>query len=185
VADPAATVRAFAAASRAGDVEAVYAMLDDETRASLTLDELRASYDESPTEARAQAEALSRPDATPATRAEVTLPSGEEVPLVLEDGGFRVAGGFLDAASPVTPEAAVAALRNALLRRSLPALLRVLARGTRAELEAEIARLLEATEDPLDLDVEASDDRATVRLGDGRVIELAREAGEWHVVDIH
>jgi hypothetical protein len=185
VADPAATVRAFAEASRAGDVEAVYALLDEATRARLGLDELRASFEESPDEARAAAERLAEPSAQPTTRAAVELASGEALALVLEDGGFRLAGGFLDAVSPATPEDAVAALRHALLRRSLPALLRILSRDTRADLEAEMDRLLDATGDELDLEVETAGDRATIRLGDGRVLELAREAGEWRVVDVH
>jgi hypothetical protein len=114
----------------------------------------------------------------------VALPSGEEVPLVLEDDGFHVAGGFLDAVSPITPEDAIEALRHALLRESLPALLRILSRDTRAQLESEIASLLEATEDELDLEVDESGDRATIRLGHGRTLELVREAGEWRIRDV-
>jgi hypothetical protein len=185
VTDPAATVRAFAEASRSGDVSAVYALLDDATRERLTLAELQASFASNPAEARAQSERLAHVEAVPATRAKVELPSGEELPLVLEEGGFHLAGGFLDAASPATPEDAVTALRHALLRRSLPALLRILSRNTRAELEAELQRLLDETEDELDLDVQTSEDRATVQLGGGRVLELDRVAGEWRIVDVH
>lgn len=182
---PTAAVRAYVDAVRAGDVEAVYAMLDEATRAEVDLDALRASYAENEAEAAAQAEALEASAGDPRARAELTLASGEVVTLVLEEGGFRVAGGFLDAVAPATPEDAVEALRHALLRRSLPALLRILSRETRAGIDAEIERLLEETADPLDLEIHESESRATIRLGSGRVLELVREAGEWRIVDLH
>lgn len=182
--DPSDVVRAYIEASERGDVEAVHALLDEATRDELTIEELRAEHAASRAEIAAQAEALRAPEAQPATRAEVELPSGEVVVLSVEDAEFRLAGGVLEATATATPEAAVAGLRHALLRRSLPALLRVLSRGTRAELEAEIARLLGETEDELDLEVAESGDRATVRLRGGGVLELVREAGEWRIEDI-
>ncbi|MBC7171937.1 MAG: hypothetical protein H5U40_05910, partial [Polyangiaceae bacterium] len=114
----------------------------------------------------------------------VRLSSGEEVALSREGGEFRIASGVLEATAPTTPEDAIVALRHALLRQSLPALLRILSRSTRAELEAEIDRILDETADELDLDIEESGDRATVRLGGGGLLVLVREAGEWRFEDI-
>ncbi len=183
-ADPSDVVRAFVAASERGDVDAVHALLDDASRATVTVEALRGAHDANPEERAAQAAALRGAEARPTTRAEVALASGEEVTLVVEEGAFRVAGGVLESTAPGTPEQAIVGLRHALKRRSLPLFLRVLSRGTRAELEADIARLLEETEDELDLEVAESGDRATVRLGGGGAIELVREAGEWRIEDI-
>lgn len=182
--DPSGVVRAYLEASERGDVEAVHALLDQATRDELTIEELRADYAANRDELASHAAALRAPEARPVTTAEVELPSGEVVTLTLEEGAFRIAGGVLEASAATTPEAAVAGLRNALMRKSLPALLRVLSRSTRAELEADIERLLAETEDTLDLEIAESGDRATVRLGGGGVVELVREAGEWRVEDI-
>ena len=96
----------------------------------------------------------------------------------------RIDGGILDAPALRTPEDAVRSLRRALARRSLPSLERVLARQPRADLEAEIERILDETADDLDHEVEIRGNRARVRLTGGREILLAREAGEWRIVEI-
>jgi hypothetical protein len=117
-------------------------------------------------------------------RARMVLASGEEVVLVMEDGEWRLEGGVLGAPALRTPQDAVAALRQALLRRSLRGLERVLARQARAEIETEIARLVEGTGDPLDLRIEIQGNVALVRIAGGGEIVLVREAGEWHVSEI-
>jgi hypothetical protein len=77
--------------------------------------------------------------------------------------------------------ATVRALRRSLMRKSLPGVLRVLSRQPRADIEAELARILEETEDELDLEVEVRGNRARVRTTGGREITLVREAGEWRI----
>ncbi|MCA9858043.1 MAG: hypothetical protein KC458_12300, partial [Dehalococcoidia bacterium] len=132
-------------------------------------------------------EALAR-SAAPETidaQARVQLASGETILLVLEEGGWRIDGGVLDAAGLVTPLDAVAAFRRALMRRDLPGVERVLSRQTRAEWEEEVRRVIEGTEDTDDLEVEVQGNRARVRTTGGGSIELVRESGEWRVVDIH
>ncbi|HBQ13674.1 MAG TPA: hypothetical protein DEF51_21900 [Myxococcales bacterium] len=104
--------------------------------------------------------------------------------LVLEDGRWRIDGGVLDAAGLGTPLDAVAAFRRALMRRDLEGVERVLSRQTRAEWEEELRRVLEATADTDDLEVEIQGNRARVRTTGGGSIELVRESGEWRVVDV-
>lgn len=119
-----------------------------------------------------------------AARARAQLASGEQVRLILEDGEWRLEGGVLGAPTLRTPADAIEALRQALLRRSLAELERVLARQVRAEIASEIARIVEATADPLDLQIEVQGNVARVRTSDGGEIVLVREAGEWHVSEI-
>jgi predicted nucleotidyltransferase len=107
------------------------------------------------------------------------------VVLVLEDGAWRIDGGVLDAAGLGSPLDAVAAFRRALMRRDLDGIERVLSRQTRAEWEEEVRRLVDATADPDDLEIEVQGNRAHVRTTGGGSIELIRESGEWRVVDVH
>jgi hypothetical protein len=186
-APPRDTARAYAEAARRGDAEAVYALLDAETRAGLTLDELRAHMAEGPEELREQADAVDAALEDPRlveTRARVPLRTGQHALLVVEGERWHLVGTLLDAVSLATPEDAVMAFRSALSRRSLPSIERVLARAPRAEIEAQIERFLEDTEDEPALDVDIQDNEATVRTPSGRVIRMIREAGEWHVVSV-
>jgi hypothetical protein len=133
----------------------------------------------------AQGRALASSAERVEARARVPLRSGETVVLVLEDGAWRIDGGVLDAAGLGSPLDAVAAFRRALMRRDLDGIERVLARQTRAEWEEEVRRLVDATADPDDLEIEVQGNRAQVRTTGGGSIELVRESGEWRVVDVH
>jgi hypothetical protein len=104
--------------------------------------------------------------------------------LVLEERGWTIDSGVLDAPVLRTPRDAVLALRQALQERNLRAIERVLARDTRAELEAEIDRFLGETADELDLEYEVRGNKAVVRTSSGREVQLVREAGEWRVRDV-
>ncbi|MBK8412995.1 MAG: hypothetical protein IPL19_34095 [Sandaracinaceae bacterium] len=181
------TARAYADAVRRGDAEAVYALLDAETRASLTLDDLRAQMAEAPEELREQATAVEAALGDPQlveTRASVPLRTGQHAVLVIEGERWRLVGTLLDAVSLATPEDAVMAFRSALERRSLSSIGRILARAPRAEIDAQIERFLLDTEDQPALDVDIQGNEATVRTASGRVIRMVREAGEWHVLSV-
>jgi hypothetical protein len=182
---PNLALTAWSRAVAANDADAAWALLDERARAGLDEARFRALWAENRAEVTTQAQAIGARAAEPvAARARLVLRDGEVVALVLEDGAWRLDGGVLDAPGLQTPQDAVASLRRALERRSLPGVLRVLSRATRGEAEAEVSRLLDATEDPADLDVQVQGDRAEVRLTGGALIRLVREAGEWHVVDV-
>ncbi len=181
------TARAYADAVARGDAEAVYALLDAETRAGLTLDQLRAQMADAPEELREQATAVTAALPDPQlvdTRASVPLRSGQSVVLVVEGERWRLVGTLLDSVSLATPEDAVMAFRSALERRSLSSISRILARAPRAEIDAQIERFLLDTEDEPALDVDIQGNEATVRTASGRVIRMVREAGEWHVLSV-
>lgn len=184
---PSRAVQRYAGALARGDARAAWALLDEEARRGRTEEQHAALMQSNADELREQGEALGRA-ADPETidaHARVELASGESVVLVLEEDGWRVDGGVLDAAGLATPLDAVAAFRRALMRRDLPGVERVMSRQTRAEWEAQIRRLVESTEDADDLEVEIQGNRARVRTTGGGSIELVRESGEWRVVDVH
>jgi hypothetical protein len=184
--DPAGVAAARAEAMARDDVDALWELLAPATRDGLDRSRLAATLADAREELRAQAEALAARAAggEVVARARQTLASGEVVGLVRDPEGWRVEGGVLDAAGARAPEDAVAALRRALLRRSLPAVLRLLARSTRAEVEAELERLIDATARPEALDVRIEGDDALVTLPGGGLVRLRREAGEWRVLDV-
>lgn len=184
VADPAVTTRAVGKALSEGNADAAYAWLHPELREKTSSAAFRERVKLAGDEARELGSELAEAHEPPVARAEVTLDSGERVSLVLSEGQWRIAGGVLDSVQLDTPLAAVAELRHALLRRSLPALLRLLARERRTELEALVEATLEQSADVHDLVVEVSGERAVVRLSGGGEIHLRREAGKWRLWDV-
>lgn len=181
---PRSALAQLGTALRDGDAERTWAMLDADARRGRDAQGHASLFAANRDELRDVGQSVLRTADRAGVRATVRLASGEQVRLVLEDGAWRIEGGVLDAVALTTPLDAVGAFRRALLRRDLPGLERVLARQTHAEWQDEIRRLLEATADPDDLEVELEGNRARVRTTGGGAIELVRESGEWHVVDV-
>ncbi|MFI5308511.1 MAG: hypothetical protein ACHQ53_14225 [Polyangiales bacterium] len=183
VPDPRPIVQRFGGALRQGQPEVAYALLDPELRAQVGYPRFLQLWRENERE-RAELGAALQQAGPSMARAEVELDDGEQVQLTVEDGGYKIAGGVLDAQALSTPLDAVAALHRALLRQSLPALLRVLSRERRAAWSAAFGKTVEQTRDGLDLRVEVHDDDAVVHLTGGGELHLKREAGGWHVWDV-
>ena len=181
---PGPTVEAYARAVRARDAEAVHALMDADSRETVDTQEVARLLAENQIELSERAEIAQQQLEGIESRATVRLPSGELAVLTLEDGEWKLLGGVLDAPALQTPEDAIRAMRHALQRQSMSGVLRVLARSPRSQLEAEVERFLEDTEDELDYDVEIEANEALIRASNGRMIRLVREAGEWRIVDI-
>ncbi len=184
VPDPALSARRFAAALREDKPDAAYALLDPELRATLDRARFGRLWRENRAELVELGTQLERAGTTTPARAELELEDGERVVLLLEQGHWHVAGGVLDAQALDTPLDAVAELRRALLRQSMPSLLRVLARERRAAWVAAFEKTVQQSADPLDLRVEVHGNDAVVHLSGGGQVLLRKEAGRWHVWDV-
>lgn len=186
VAPPGVTIAAYARAIQAGDADGAYRLLGARARAHLPRDRFTALLLENRADVLDATRALvAREHARPTpAEARLVLASGEAVILVLEHGAWRVDAGVLDAPTLATPADAVLALRRALARRSLDAVLRVLSREQRAEVFAAITALVDGASDPADLHTEIDGDTAHVTLTGGLVVTLVRESAEWRVVDV-
>jgi predicted LPLAT superfamily acyltransferase len=164
--------------------EQAYELLDPRVRASVDHERFMRIWRENRPELAELGQRLRETDAKTVAQAQVQLDDGEQIGLVLERGQWRIAGGVLDAQALGTPLDAVAELRRALERQSLPALLRVLSRERRAAWVSAFEKTMEQTSDALDLRVEINQDDAIVHLTGGGEILLKREAGRWQVWDV-
>lgn len=184
VPDPAARVHALAAAIEADDPAAALDLLDPSTRSAEADARFRALWQDNRAELHELAQQLRGRRVRVRAGARVALASGEEVSVTLEQGRWRIAGGVLDAQARATPLDAVSALRRALLRQDLGALLRVLSRERRAAFAASFDRGVQQTADPLDLEVEQQGDVAIVRTSGGGEIRLRRQGERWYVEEV-
>jgi hypothetical protein len=184
VADPVRTKTTLSRVLRAGDGDALYALLHPELRQTLPPEAFRERF----ALCRAETAEVGRELDTASdvhARATVHLASGEPITLVLEHGAWRIASGVFDSTSLATPQEAVVELRNAWARRNLPGLLRLLARERRAELVATLEAMLEGSADLANLQVVIEGEEARVRLSGGAgEIVLRKEAGKWRLWDL-
>jgi hypothetical protein len=182
---PSTAIQAYLRAVRSNDADAAYALLSSTQQASISKEEFTRAFRENRGELDDQARALSRLGARDMTAVgEVTYGDGESAALVLEPGGWRLSGGVAEAYSLRSPQQALRSLRRALERRSYDALMRILARRSRSQVDDEVRRLVDALHDAENLEVVVDGDRARVEYEPGHVIELQREDGEWRILDL-
>lgn len=184
VPDPKDAVRAYADAAARGDADALYDMMSDEARRSVSRDEVKRMVAGSKGELAAHAKAFTDPNATLKARADLRFADGELASLSLDDdGAFRVTSADGVPMGARTPQQALEQLRRVLARRSYAGLMRVLTPQTRSAIEADLRALVEGLESPAGLEVQVSGDRATVTVPGGHFVRLRREAGVWLVED--
>jgi hypothetical protein len=183
VPDPKDAVFAYAQAAQRGDADAIYGMLSEKGRRSLSKQEVTVFVIDEKSELADQAKALQSPASVIKARARVRFADGEDATLELEQGGFRISSADALPVGARTPAQALAALRRVLARRSYAGLMRVLSPSTRSAIENDLRSLVSGLENPEGLEIDLSGDRATVQVPGGHEVKLRREAGVWHVED--
>jgi hypothetical protein len=176
--------RAYAEALRRGDHDAVFRMMTRESQQALGKQGTQRLLADAKVELKKQASALLEQGTRVEAKAVYRLEDGESAELVLADDGFRVAAAGAFPAAARTPAQALTVLRQALARRSYPALVRVLSSETQSALETEVRGLVEGLEHAETLEIKVEGDTATVDVKSGHRIHLKREAGAWRVDDV-
>lgn len=183
--EPDDVLDAYVAALEKGDVDAIYALMSEESRRAISKEELARVVKEQRAELAEHAKALKSEQRAVDAQAEIRYDDGEIVGLDLEEGGFRVTAADGLPASAKTPEQALSQLRKVLARRSYAGLLRVLSPRTRAAMEDDLRSLVEGLNEPDALRIEVVGDAATVTVPGGHQVKLRREDGVWHVDDFN
>jgi hypothetical protein len=184
VPDPRDAAADYADAAKRGDADAIYDLLSEKGRRSLTRAEVRRIVNDERGELTDAAKALSAPGVVVKARARVRYADGEDTSLELDDQGvFRISGADALPAGARTPEQALEELRRVLARRSYAGLMRVLSPATRSAIEGDLRSLVTGLEHPEGLEVTVVGDAATVQIPGGHEVKLKREAGVWHVED--
>ncbi|EYF08552.1 hypothetical protein [Chondromyces apiculatus] len=183
--DPKEAVEAYAAAAAKGDADAIYAMLSEKGRRSLSSAEVQRRVQEERAELQDQARSLGAAAVVVKTRARVRYADGEIATLEYDPAtrAFRISAADALPAGARTPEQALEQLRRVLARRSYAGLLRVLTPATRSAIEGELRSLVEGLTQPEGLSVEVSGDSASVQVPGGHEVKLRREGGVWRVQD--
>ncbi len=170
---------------RAGDGEAVRALLSQRARQRFDADQVGKLLKRDAAELEALSSAVAQSDARVEVTAELRGPEGWSVRLVDSGAGFQLAASDSMPGAALRPTDALRELRAVLRRRSYHGLLRVLTRDTASALDADMAALVEALSQIDSLRVEVEGRRAVVDLADGHRVVLEREDGVWKIRDFN
>ncbi len=185
---PRETLSALQRAADRGDSAALYAMLPEQARREESLTAFQARLRGEQVELRELATALRTQEAHHvAPQLQLALRSGASVAVDEDEDGWRVAEPGLGATLAPTPAAAARALRQALLRQSLPALLAILSSSSRGSIRAEMQSIVDALSDPSALESTVTSNtgsRVEFRLTDGRTLRIVREGTNWRIDDV-
>jgi hypothetical protein len=194
--EPAATVAAFGAALARGDLRGAYQLTSVPFQRRMPYEAFAAGFAAGGAEPAALGQRLVAEAGALAPQVEVTLQLGEQIPLVLEEGRWRVDGPVYEAWGQATPRAAVRTFIRALDAHRYDVVLRLVPDRYRARLSADrlrtfwegdqknahealLTRIRAAPQAPL---TEAGDE-ARLLLAPDRVVRLVREAGLWKIED--
>jgi len=184
VPDPRAAAEEWAAAAEKGDAEALHGMLSKRSRATLSKADVAKTVESTRAELKDQAAEI-REKAQKNQIVAVALlrwDDGSEASLILENGKFHVKNAILMPGGGATPTEAVAGFREALRRRSYPALLRFLSPSLRATVEAQLKGLEGSIGDPEKLPYPTdAGDEIEIKLENGHKLKLKRVDKTWYI----
>lgn len=177
-------VTRFAEAARDGDSDAIYELVSEDAKKAYGRAGVRRLVSESRRELAERGNALLKGPRQVEASARIRYEHGAVAEVAMEQGTLKVASAGLLPARPRTAPEALGQLREALARRSYPALMRVLSRDTATALDQDISGLIDALEHPDMLDIKEQDTDAEVSLPGGHWVKLKREDGVWRIHDL-
>lgn len=192
--DPQSVLRAYARALEEGRADEAYRLLSDEARRGISLEAFRRMVQDDPEGVREIGRALERPTAPAVVTATVTSPSGQELHLVLEGGGWRVDGSSIDLYAQDTPRHAIQGFIRAVEHKRYDVVLRYVPDAHREGLDGdklkaaweghekdEIEQVVTALKQALPAaSIEETGERAAMPYGAG-TMQLVREHGLWKI----
>jgi hypothetical protein len=136
---PSDTLRDYAGALQERRVDDAYRLLSDDAKRTMSIEAFRRMVAENPDDVLEVARALARPASDPIVSATVTLPNGDELDLVFEDGRWRVNAAAIDLYGQGTPRQALAGFLRAFERKRYDVVLRYVPDADREGVVATVA----------------------------------------------
>lgn len=195
---PDAVVDHYADALQAKDWASAYAVLSEENRAELSLEEFKHLMIQNEREVRQVLDQLRARSTPPYVTATVQTPAGDNLTLIYENGNWTIDESAIDLYSQKAPRVALGSFVRAydhdrydvLLRfvpeRDLPGLsVDTLRQAWQGEMKAEIEQVVEALRvSYLSAPLEILGEHATMSYGSGAAVELVLEAGSWKIENL-
>ena len=196
--DPAGVLRAYAHALEQGRADEAYRLLSDEARRGTSAEAFRRMVTDNPGEVQEIAKALLRPTAAPQITATITTSTGHELPLVLENGKWKVEGSAIDLYAQDTPRHAILGFVRAVERKRYDVAMKYVPDAHKEGLDAQKLKVAWEGHDKEEMEQviagikqalpttspEEIGDHASMAYGTG-TIQLVRERGLWKIEDFN
>ncbi len=192
--DPGGTVAAFGDALARGDAAAAYALTSAGYRRRTPFETFTAAMAPAEGETQALGRRMAAAARRSSPRVELEMGPGERVPLVLEDGRWRIDEPDVEAWGQATPQAALRTFVRAVEARRYDVLLRLVPDRYRAGLSIEVLRafwegphaeerraLMARLRTALGSPIVESADEARFPVPPDHQVRLIREAGRWKI----
>ena len=193
---PRDTAAAYAEAVRRGDYDKAYELMSAEYRHKTSRDEFVRFLKDNDADVRAAAERLRLPPRDVELRAHVDYGPGDRLPLVYENGQWRLAEDPLDLFGQRTPRETLRSFVRAIERKRWDVLVRFVPKRwrdlttadklreqwegpQREEIEKLVRNLRAHMEDP----ISEEGDEARMPYGGGYAVKFVREEGLWRIQD--
>lgn len=194
---PLAAVDAYAAALRAGDYGRAYELMSARYRREHTRDEFMRMMKDSPQEVKQTAQRLTASGRKVEVAARFVYDDmRDELPLVLEGGGWKIASDPLEFYPQDTPGHALRSFVRAVELKRYDVVLRFVPNRWREEMNEakvrdqfegdkreEVAQMMRLLGANLENPIEQDGDKARMSYGDRYEVKFVREDGLWKVAD--
>ncbi len=193
---PEASVLAFARALTDGQLDAAYAMMSEDYRKRVSIEQWRRQLGENPVELAETSAALSHVEGTSHGQGVVHYGDDGEVRLQKSGERWLIASDLLTFYDQSTPRAALRAFVQAMERKRYDIVMRLIPEADKEGMTTdtmetawsgpahdEVERMLAGLRDHQDDPIEVTDQHASLPYGDRKCVRFLREHGVWKIED--
>jgi hypothetical protein len=181
---PQDVLRKYIAAINANQPAVAYALMEEGVRRQTTLNEFIARWKTVQPELKEQAAQLRETLAKPIkARAQISYPTGTRAGLVFDDNTWQIEEGIAVTVATATPIDALRAFVRAVEQRNYDAVMKLLAKQVRENIERDIGERVTKLKQSLSQEIEVTGNKARLQYDPRYRIELTNEDGQWKVMD--
>lgn len=195
-ATPEATVIAFARALNQAHFDEAYALMSEEYRGRVSLDEFKRRLSENPEETLDLSRALGQVRGPADERATLRYGDDEPLDLVLGEGRWYVATNLVDYYDQSTPRAALRSFIRAMERQRYDVVMRLVPDADKEGVtpdgmreawsgdgREDVERMLHNLRTHVDAPIEVAGNRATMPYAEQLRVQFVLEDGDWKIED--
>jgi uncharacterized protein YyaL (SSP411 family) len=195
-ATPEATIVAFARALNQSKFEDAYALMSDEYRARVSLEQFKRQLSENPQETLEVSNALSHLSQPAQEQAVISYDDDEELSLHRDGERWYISTNVVDFYDQSTPRAALRSFVRAMERKRYDIVMRLIPDADKEGITTErmeqawagqereqVERMLSSLREHLDAPIEVMGSRATMPYGEHMRVQFVREGASWKIED--
>lgn len=181
---PETAVESYVQALKIEDAKALREMMTNESRESMSEQEIESILKADKKELTERAQALASDETSVERSSRLFLKNGRQVRLLWQRGGFRLDDAAALPVRPHSPVQVLALLEAAVESKNFELFLSLLSESAQEELKATFSALQMSLSGRAAAIIETRGNVAVIELPDGLLIELVKEQGAWRIEEL-